>query len=101
VGIESNWSDESGKREFSVENPHHMEWKFRLKNEETDQAILCWDGYGPIFGFGPADLFVADECNSNSDSYTRGFGTTYLKIREWREGCFSRERTISRWTKLR
>ena len=31
--------------------------------------MYCCSSYGPIFGTGH-DIYIADKCNSNSDSYT-------------------------------
>jgi hypothetical protein len=62
---------------FSIKNPQNCPGMFPLKEEQEDFAIACAAEYGPVFGYGPPDIFVADNCNQNGNSYTRAFGTNY------------------------
>jgi hypothetical protein len=52
---------------FTLKNPHNIpERRFALKAEEKHQAIWCQSGCGPCFG----GLFVSDNCNANTKSFT-------------------------------
>jgi hypothetical protein len=60
---------------FTLKNPHNVPARrFALKAEKTDQAIRCYSSHGPYFLGGIA---VSDNCNANTDSFTKFFGNTY------------------------
>jgi hypothetical protein len=59
---------------FTLKNPHNVPARrFALKAEKQDWAISCASYCGPDFG----DIGVRDNCNANTDSSTRCFGTVY------------------------
>jgi hypothetical protein len=59
---------------FSVKNPSNREFdRFHLVNSMC--TIFCRTQYGPAFGRNH-DLYVADGCNANSNSYAN-IGVTY------------------------
>jgi hypothetical protein len=61
---------------FTIKNPVNAKTaKFALKPGSSKSAIGCDYSWGPTFGEG--DIFVANDCNANSLSYTRYFGDTY------------------------
>jgi hypothetical protein len=49
--------------------------KFALKAAEKDKAIVCDSSRGPHFN---GDIAVYDNCNANTDSFTRYFGYAYV-----------------------
>jgi outer membrane murein-binding lipoprotein Lpp len=58
---------------FTLNNPHNIPpTRFPLKAEMNDQAIWCKSGWGPNF----CDIYVSDDCNVNTDSYTQ-LGISY------------------------
>jgi hypothetical protein len=60
---------------FSVKNPHNRDFcRFGLQNQQ--QAILCHSSNGPTFG-GGYDLYIANDCNGNANSYTN-LGNGYV-----------------------
>jgi hypothetical protein len=64
---------------FTLKNPHGIPArKFALRAEKKDCAIYCDSTYGPSIGYGHGDLdlYVCDNCNTNTISYTR-FATRY------------------------
>jgi hypothetical protein len=62
---------------FTLKNPHGVPaQKFPLKADEKRRAINCFPWRGPGFGHG-CDLFVAHNCDQNSDSVS-SLGETYI-----------------------
>jgi hypothetical protein len=59
---------------FSVKNPHNIEGK-RFSVSNPERAIYCTSSHGPIFG--NHSIYVANECNENTSSYTR-LGLGYM-----------------------
>jgi hypothetical protein len=60
---------------FTLKNPHNFPpRKFALKAEKKNQAIACWDTWGPHFW----DISVSDNCNKGSSSQTGAFGGHYV-----------------------
>jgi hypothetical protein len=58
---------------FTLKNPHNIPARrFALKAEEKWRAIWCDSEWGPHF----VDIFVSDDCNANTDSWTE-LGTAY------------------------
>jgi hypothetical protein len=56
---------------FTLKNPHNLPAKiFLLKAEKKQQAILCSSRRGPCFGYDLCDIWVDDNCNSNTSSWT-------------------------------
>ena len=47
--------------------------QLNMKEKKVPQGernlIKCYSGSGPIFGGDFSDLFIADKCNSNNQSY--------------------------------
>jgi hypothetical protein len=59
---------------FTVKNPHNFPARrFALKVEKKHEAIRCDSKRGPDFD----DMTVEDNCNTNTDSLTGTFGSTY------------------------
>jgi hypothetical protein len=57
-----------------LKNPHNVPARrFALKAEEKHRAIYCDSKWGPSF----PDIGASDNCNANTDSDTKYFGTTY------------------------
>jgi hypothetical protein len=44
--------------------------------EKKDRAIFCHSRCGPSSGYSPPDIYVFDNCNTNTNSYTE-LGNTY------------------------
>jgi hypothetical protein len=62
---------------FTLKNPHNISARrFALKAEKKHQAIVCYSGYGPCFGYGPPNICIYDDCNANTLSRT-SLGLTY------------------------
>jgi hypothetical protein len=54
---------------FTLKNPHNIPArKFALKAEKKQLAIWCISGFGPRFGLD--DIYVSDNCNTNTRSCT-------------------------------
>jgi hypothetical protein len=63
---------------FTLKNPHHSPpQRFPLRRDRFHRAILGYRSWGPMFGSGPADLGVCDDCQANAGSYSGRFGNTY------------------------
>jgi hypothetical protein len=61
---------------FTLKNPHNIPAKrFALMAKEKHRAVFCDSGFGPCFG-GGYDIYVSDNCNTNTNSQT-GLGSTY------------------------
>jgi hypothetical protein len=61
---------------FTLRNPHNFPpRRFALKVEKGNEAIWCHSDYGPHF----CDIYVCDNCNANTWSYTLQFGSSYTK----------------------
>jgi hypothetical protein len=58
---------------FTLKNPHNIPAR-RFPLKADSRAISCHSHYGPSFG----DIKVADQCNTESDSYTDDFGLYYI-----------------------
>jgi hypothetical protein len=67
-------ADDSGKSFlFTLKNPHGIApRRFALIPAEKKQAIICYSECGPRF----CDMFVSDNCNTNSGSFT-SLGAAY------------------------
>jgi hypothetical protein len=67
-------ADNTGKSfVFSLKNPRNTEPKiFPLSN--ASKTIYCYHPCGPTFG--NCDIYVADNCNQNTSSYT-SLGVAY------------------------
>jgi hypothetical protein len=64
---------------FTLKNPHNFPTtRFALKAEEKWRAIYCNSERGSGFGWRGCDIFVSDNCNTNTNSYTAYFGTSYV-----------------------
>jgi hypothetical protein len=62
---------------FTLKNPHNISARrFGLKSEMKHQAILCDSDRGPIFGYYPSNIYVCDNCSTNTFSSTF-LGRTY------------------------
>jgi hypothetical protein len=60
---------------FTLKNPHNVPaQRFALKAEKKESAIYCDSHRGPYFQCGIA---VSDNCNANTESYTKYFGENY------------------------
>jgi hypothetical protein len=56
---------------FTLRNPHGVPpRKFALKADKKDNAIYCYSGCGPRFGY--YDIYVSDNCNTHRSSCTHG-----------------------------
>jgi hypothetical protein len=54
---------------FTLRNPHCVPpRKFALREDEKHRAINCYSVLGPVF---PDGIVVDDNCNTNTDSFTR------------------------------
>jgi hypothetical protein len=59
---------------FTLKNPHNVPARrFALKAEHKKEAIVCRPDWGPSF----RDIYISNECNSNSNSNTEYFGLSY------------------------
>jgi hypothetical protein len=59
---------------FTLKNPHNVPGRrFALKAEKKDEAIYCSSTRGPHFW----DIYVSDNCNTNTQRGTRWFGCNY------------------------
>jgi hypothetical protein len=70
---------------FSVKNPHKRDFG-RLGLKDSRYAIHCHPSSGPTFGNGH-DIHVADNCNVNTNSYTR-LGHGYMNNTDIEESEF-------------
>jgi hypothetical protein len=78
-GNQSNcWKADGSQKSFvfTLKNPHNIPARrFALTAWMKHQAIFCNSTRGPFFGGG--DILVSDNCNANTNSYTRlGFSYT-------------------------
>jgi hypothetical protein len=66
---------------FSLRNPHNtITLKFPLREDAKGNAIWCYDIRGPGFGgtwHTDCDLQLRDNCSTNRESSTAGFGLCY------------------------
>jgi hypothetical protein len=59
---------------FTLKNPHELPpRKFRLRDERSHMAIKCDCTWGPHF----SDIYVCDNCNATTESFTSDFGSVY------------------------
>jgi hypothetical protein len=76
-GIESNcWKPDPSRKSFlfTLKNPHSVPPRiFVLKAEKNGKAISCQADWGPHF----CDIHVANDCNTNTKSWTYRFGQFY------------------------
>ena len=70
----SAWSYTSNAFIFSLRNKEDLE-PFKSMVTSSVYAIYRGSGHGPTFGAG-YDIYIADNANSNTDSYTN-FGHSY------------------------
>jgi hypothetical protein len=61
---------------FTLANPHGLPAR-RFDLAVTGKAIFCDAALGPTFGGCPADLCVANQADTNANSFTSGFGSVY------------------------
>ena len=64
VGSIGEWFDDSKRRAFLFS----LDMRQKFVPQEDENLICCHGDYGPIFGSGH-DIYIADDCNSNKDSY--------------------------------
>jgi hypothetical protein len=81
AGEESNtWKGDDSLNSFlfTLKNPHNFPARrFRLKEDQKHHAIGCRSGLGPRFGC-RCNIAVSDECNTNLESHTAYFGSSYM-----------------------
>ena len=51
-------------------------FKSMVKHASSSHAIYRWSSYGPTFGDWPHEIYIANNANQNSKSYTN-FGKSY------------------------
>jgi hypothetical protein len=62
---------------FTLKNPHNTPAKtFSMKQGQMGYSMYAYPEYGPTFG-GGYDIYVCNNCNASSSSYTTYFGHTY------------------------
>jgi hypothetical protein len=60
---------------FTLKNPHNVPARrFALKAEGSQAAIFCECDWGPSF----VDIYVADNCNTDTRSYICSLGQSYI-----------------------
>ena len=70
---------------FSLQNPNNMQpIKCPIINGRNGNAIYCYPSYGASFG-GGHDLHIADNANTNQNSYSR-LGHTYQPPAGYQQG---------------
>jgi hypothetical protein len=56
---------------FTLKNPSNFPpSRFALQAECKQYAIYCHSDYGPGFGIGKGDIYVANNCNASNNNYT-------------------------------
>ena len=65
---------------FTLKNPHGVPPTRFIKREESQYAIRCDSGRGPVFGnnWSNYDIYINGNCNVH-DSFTRNDGTRGYK----------------------
>ena len=56
-----------------MKNPHGIEPSKFMKKKDSNIAIYCGTGYGPIFGSGH-DIWIYNNCNDNGGYTNFGYG---------------------------
>ena len=70
---------------FSFKNKDGLEpFKLHIKNYE--HAIYGDNSYGPTFGVGSHDIYIADGAGSNTNSYAN-LGHTYVQVSGYKNGA--------------
>ncbi len=69
VRYNTGYKNDSNAFLFSLVNEFQVPAKFKIHESKSDYAIYSSSYYGPTFGTG-FDLFVADESNINTNSYS-------------------------------
>lgn len=67
---------------FSFKNKYDLE-PFKLRVKTFDNAIYDNSGYGPTFG--AHDIYIANNANSNKNSYSN-LGVSYVVLKGYKYG---------------
>lgn len=70
---------------FSFKNQGGLE-PFKLHVKQLEHAIYDHNGYGPTFG-GGHDIYIANSAGSNTNSYAKNVGHTYVQVAGYRYGA--------------
>ena len=70
----NSWIIDSNAFLFSLINQYDYPIKLNIKSDKVAYAIYGHPSYGPYFGDAP-DLYIADQSNSNTNSFSQLGGT--------------------------